>query len=269
MAGVARIPRSRGGLCGLLLILLGAWGALVPFVGPYFSFAFTPDKAWSYNSGRLYLSIVPGAVAVLGGVAILLTRVRWLGITGGVLAVLAGGWFIFGTGVVQIVLNKTSISPGSPVASTGPVIHSAQTWQFLEEIGFFTGVGAVLILLGAIAMGRLTMLSASDLADNNDFDDFDATPDPATTGSFSSGSTAPYATPSGQFTPSPRPFAGEETTATQDAVPSGSSTGTFPAATSSSPFPPAPNPFSQSPAPSPFPRSTSQFPTTGSNNTES
>ena len=38
MAGVARIPRSRvprsrGGLCGTLLLLLGAWGALIPFVG--------------------------------------------------------------------------------------------------------------------------------------------------------------------------------------------------------------------------------------------
>jgi hypothetical protein len=260
MAGVARIPRSRGGLSGLLLILLGAWGALVPFVGPYFSFAYTPDKAWQYNSGRLYLSIVPGAVAVLGGAAILLTRVRWLGIVGGVLAALAGGWFIFGAGVTQIVLHKTSISPGQPVASTGPVIHSALTWQFLEQIGFFTGVGALIILLGAMAIGRLTMLSASDLADDDDFDDFSTASDPAATGSFSN-STAPFATPSGQFTPGPRPFAGEETTQTQDAVPSPSSTGTFPAASSTSPFPPAPNPFSQGSSPNPFPRSTSQFPT--------
>ena len=47
MARVARIASA------VLLILLGAWGALVPFVGPYFSYAFTPDKAWAYNSGRL------------------------------------------------------------------------------------------------------------------------------------------------------------------------------------------------------------------------
>jgi hypothetical protein len=253
MAGVAQIPRSRGGLCGLLLILLGAWGAIVPFVGPYFSFAFTPDQTWQYNSGRLYLSILPGAVAFIAGVAILVTRVRWVGIVAGVLAALAGGWFIFGAGVVDIVLGKTSISPGNPVASTGPVIHSAQTWQFMEEIGFFTGVGALIILLGAIAIGRLSMLSAGDVAANADFDEYSTAPETASTGSFSS---APYATPTGQFTPSPRPFAGEETTQTQDAVPSPSATGTFPAATSPSPFPPAPNPFSGSPSPSPFPRST-------------
>lgn len=47
MARVARI------VSGVLLILLGAWGALIPFVGPYFQYAYPPDKAWAYNSGRL------------------------------------------------------------------------------------------------------------------------------------------------------------------------------------------------------------------------
>ena len=50
MAGMARI------VSGVLLILLGAWGAVVAFVGPYFHYAYTPDKAWAYNSGRLWLS---------------------------------------------------------------------------------------------------------------------------------------------------------------------------------------------------------------------
>src|ERR1700689_309522 len=67
MAVVARVPRSRGGVSGALLILIGAWGGLAPFVGPYFRFAYTPDKAWAYTSGRLWLSIVPGAAALLGG----------------------------------------------------------------------------------------------------------------------------------------------------------------------------------------------------------
>jgi hypothetical protein len=44
---------SRGRASGGLLMLLGAWGALVPFVGPYFGYAYTPDKAWAYTSGRL------------------------------------------------------------------------------------------------------------------------------------------------------------------------------------------------------------------------
>ena len=41
--GALHIPRSRGAASGLLVIVLGLWGALVPFVGPYFNFAFSPD----------------------------------------------------------------------------------------------------------------------------------------------------------------------------------------------------------------------------------
>jgi hypothetical protein len=51
---MATSPRSRGQTSGgLLLMLLGAWGALIPFVGPYFDHAYTPDTAWTSTSGRL------------------------------------------------------------------------------------------------------------------------------------------------------------------------------------------------------------------------
>jgi hypothetical protein len=45
MAGMLRVPRSRGALNGALLVLLGIWGGLIAFVGPYFHYAYTPDKA--------------------------------------------------------------------------------------------------------------------------------------------------------------------------------------------------------------------------------
>ena len=48
--GRLQMPRSRGAASGFLLILLGAWGALIPFVGPYFDFAFTPDTEWTGRS---------------------------------------------------------------------------------------------------------------------------------------------------------------------------------------------------------------------------
>ena len=44
-AGRLQMPRSRGAASGFLLILLGAWGALIPFAGPYFDFAFGPNSA--------------------------------------------------------------------------------------------------------------------------------------------------------------------------------------------------------------------------------
>ena len=34
MNGMLRVPRTRGVASGYLLILLGAWGALIPFIGP-------------------------------------------------------------------------------------------------------------------------------------------------------------------------------------------------------------------------------------------
>src|SRR3989442_481018 len=61
------IPRRRGVLGGLLLVLLGLWAALIPFVGPYFNFEFVSDKAWDWTSDRFWLSVLPGAVIALGG----------------------------------------------------------------------------------------------------------------------------------------------------------------------------------------------------------
>ena len=62
--GALHIPRSRGAASGLLVIVLGLWGALVPFIGPYFNFAFSPDQAWTWTAGRGWLEVLPGAVAV-------------------------------------------------------------------------------------------------------------------------------------------------------------------------------------------------------------
>ena len=53
MTGMLRVPRSRGALNGVLLVLLGIWGGLIAFVGPYFHYAYTPDKAFTYTTGRL------------------------------------------------------------------------------------------------------------------------------------------------------------------------------------------------------------------------
>jgi hypothetical protein len=60
-----QMRRSRGAFSGFLLMLLGLWGALIPFVGPYFHYAYTPDKAWTYNTGRLWLELLPGAAVFL------------------------------------------------------------------------------------------------------------------------------------------------------------------------------------------------------------
>jgi hypothetical protein len=157
----ATIPRSRGAVCGVLLVLLGLWGGLAPFVGPYFHFGFTPDKAWAYTQGRLYYSAIPGAAALLGGLLVLITRNRAIGITGGVLAVLGGAWFGLGDGIVTVVLKRASISIGSPLA---PIATASTLRTYLETIAFFGGLGLVVLFFGAVAIGRFSMLAARDVA---------------------------------------------------------------------------------------------------------
>ena len=142
---------SRGRGIGGLLMLLGAWGAVIPFVGPYFGYAFTPDKAWAYTSGRLWLSIVPGAVAFLGGLLVLASDS--MAVPGAFLAVLGGAWFVLGQSIVAEAFSGSSISSGSPVAASGAMFGPA-TMKFLEGLGFFNGLGVVIVFFAALAMGR-------------------------------------------------------------------------------------------------------------------
>ena len=152
MNGMLRVPRSRGVLSGLLLVLLGAWGALVPFVGPYFHYAYTPDHGWTYTTGRFWLEVLPGAVTVLGGLIVLISASRPLAHFGAWLAALGGAWFAVG----GLVAHRWP----SLGAAGGPVGGSTRT--LLEQVGFFTGLGVVIVFVAALVLGRFTVVSVSD-----------------------------------------------------------------------------------------------------------
>jgi hypothetical protein len=143
---------NRGRVTGSLLMLLGAWGAIIPFVGPYFGYAYTPDTAWAYTPGRLWLSAVPGIAAILGGLLVAFTD--RMAASGAFLAVLAGAWFVVGPPVIALALPGGSISPGTPVINLGAVFRPA-TMLFLERLGFFYGVGVLILFLAAFALGEV------------------------------------------------------------------------------------------------------------------
>jgi hypothetical protein len=145
---------SRGHVTGSMLMLLGAWGALVPFIGPYFGYAYTPDKAWAYTSGRLWLSVLPGAAAFLGGLLVLASD--GAAAFGAFLAVLGGTWLVIGQPVAAFALAGRHISAGSPVAGSGAIFGPA-TMRFLETLGFFYGLGVVVIFLAAVALGEVVV----------------------------------------------------------------------------------------------------------------
>jgi len=147
MHGTLRVRRSRGALGGMLVAMLGVWGGLIPFIGPYFHYAYTPDAAWTYSTGRLWLEILPGGLALLGGLIMLVAVGRHTALGGAVLGMVAGAWFALGNVFAPL---WTSANPaGVPASATTGM-------RVVEQIGFFTGLGIALVLVAAAAAGRLT-----------------------------------------------------------------------------------------------------------------
>lgn len=140
-----RLPRTTGALAGVVIILLGLWGALITFVGPYFHYAFGSYTAWHYTSNRLWLEIVPGVVAIIGGLMLLRSSRRAGGVLSGWLAVAAGAWFAIGP-AVSLLWHRAGNPIGAP---TGGHVRQA-----VELLGYFYGLGVLMVALAAFAMGR-------------------------------------------------------------------------------------------------------------------
>jgi len=136
---------------GFLLVLLGAWGALIPLIGPYFHYAYTPDKHWTVTSARFFLEIAPGIATAIGGLLLLTSANRLTASLGGWLAVAAGAWFIVGPLLAPLFRDHYL---GVPVGGKLRVS--------VEQIGFFYGLGGAIILLAAFALGRFSVISVRD-----------------------------------------------------------------------------------------------------------
>ncbi len=175
-----RVPRSRGAVSGLLLLLLGAWGALIPLLGPIAHFGYTPNKAWHLSAGRFWLEILPGAVAVAGGLLLLLAANRVVTSLGAWLGVAAGAWFIVAP-TLRTVLH---------LGSTGVPIASSSWGKAITTLLLFYGIGALILFLAAQALGRLGVISVRDVRaarrrdardDDNDDRHVDEAPEPRRT----------------------------------------------------------------------------------------
>jgi hypothetical protein len=170
--GSLHMPRSRGAVSGLLLILLGAWGALIPFIGPYFHFAYPPDQTWAWSTARGWLEVFPGVTAALGGFLLLISGNRATAMFGGWLAAIAGAWFVVGRTLAS-TLRLGDV--GQPLAGT-------DAKRAVIEIASFSGLGAFIVFLGGAVLARVTIRTARDvelahqaeLAQSTDaFDGFD------------------------------------------------------------------------------------------------
>jgi hypothetical protein len=147
------MPRSRGAMSGFLLILLGLWGALIPFVGTFLDWAFTPERAWTWTEARGWLEVLPGAVAVIGGLLLLASGNRATAMLGGWLAVIAGAWFVIG----RVLAGPLGIGDvGAPVANTDAKVAAL-------ELTYFYGLGALIVFLGGAALGRISVRGVRDV----------------------------------------------------------------------------------------------------------
>ena len=149
----AATPRSRGALTGFLLMALGAWGALIPFIGTYFHYEYTPTSHWTMTSARFFLEVAPGIVTFIGGLLLLTSGNRFTASFGGYAAVAAGAWFIVGP------LLAPLFRAGYLGVPTG-----GKTQIAIEQIGFFYGLGGAIILLAAFALGRFSVIGVRDVA---------------------------------------------------------------------------------------------------------
>ena len=164
MTAMMRVPRTRGVGSGVLLILLGVWGALIPFIGPYFHFAYTPDTAWTWTWGRFFLEIVPGVAAALGGLILLVSAFRPVAMFGAALAAAGGAWFAVGHLLGPVWSSSTTLGvPGSIPAAFSPGAPAGGPLHVVaEHLTFFTALGVVIVFVAAVAFGRLAIVGARD-----------------------------------------------------------------------------------------------------------
>jgi hypothetical protein len=137
-------------VAGAALIVLGVWGALIPFVGPYFNYGYTPNTAWHFTTNRLWLEILPGAAVGLGGLILIVSARRTSGVVGGWLALAGGVWFIVGPPISLVWATPAGdllhSGVGAPIGG-----HDRAA---AEAIGMFYGLGVLITAISAYAIAR-------------------------------------------------------------------------------------------------------------------
>jgi hypothetical protein len=151
--GRLAMPRRRGVASGLIIVVLGAIGALAPFVGPAIDLTIGPDNAFDMTAGRFWLSLLPGVVAVLAGLTLMQAGNRATGTLAAQIAMAAGIWFVIGP-TMSMLWNDGTPQSGAPAGGTEQ--------RVLELLVYFYGVGAAITALAGIAFGRVSARLAGD-----------------------------------------------------------------------------------------------------------
>lgn len=136
---------------GLVILITAAWGGVVGFIGPLFGYRPTSSGSWQWTTVNWLLHLVPGAVGVVAGLAILGSSPRHRAVTrgtfglAGLLAVAAGAWFVIGPALWPVFESGQPYGPAS----------SADT-SFVHQLGANLGPGLLLAIFGGMALKSLT-----------------------------------------------------------------------------------------------------------------
>lgn len=140
--------RARIRLLGICVLALGAWGGIVPYVGPLFGYRMATPNAWTWNTVNWQLHLAPGAAAVIAGI-LMLVGGAWLARLGGWLTLACGGWFVLGPLFASMWLT------GAPETR----VASSSLMQAARPLGYHYGTGLLLAAAGgyllAAALPRL------------------------------------------------------------------------------------------------------------------
>ncbi|MGH9069750.1 MAG: hypothetical protein ACRDX8_00960 [Acidimicrobiales bacterium] len=139
-AGTVRATSAGAGLAliGVLAVLEGAWGGIVPYVGPAFGFSSNGIGSFTWTLQHALIYLIPGAVALVAGLYLLALRRSSTFI--GLLLAACGAWFILAV-------------PVWPILYSSPTVFTVATPTngFINLLGYNLGPGIVLALLGGMA----------------------------------------------------------------------------------------------------------------------
>ncbi len=129
---------------GIGILIIGVWGAMVPFVGPAFGYRMGNTPAWTWTESGVTVHLIPGIAAVLGG-ALMLGTVRSRVRLGTLLALAGGAWFILGPSI------RPAWAGGGGMMMMGQSVWS----QIAASVGYHYGTGVAVAILAAYALGAL------------------------------------------------------------------------------------------------------------------
>jgi hypothetical protein len=151
----------RGLVTGLLLVILGVWGAIAPFIVPALDISDGPVREWTLTAGRGWLEVLPGVVTMVGGLMLITWRKRTTATLGGWLAVIAGAWFVIGRTFASVLT----------MGSAGSAMTDTSTSTAVLQLGYFAAFGALIVLFGSVGVGRTSVRSMRYIGPDHGLDD--------------------------------------------------------------------------------------------------